>query len=147
MNRGSSLADLFEARYVPEPNSGCWLWTGTVNEKNRYGYLGHGPKDLLAHRVAYGLFVGAIPEELELDHLCRVRSCVNPAHLEPVTRRVNLLRSPITQTSINASATHCPQGHPYDAKNTWRERDGHRRCRQCCNANVRRWKQRQRQSV
>ena len=78
----------------------CWLWTGALGTG---GYatirLPGSRQQLRAHRWAYEYFVGPIPEGLTLDHLCRVRHCVNPAHLEPVTMRENLLRSPDTQAS------------------------------------------------
>lgn len=79
---------------VYEAPSGCWLWASTLNRKG-YGTIragGSAPKRFLAHRVAYQLVVGAIPAGLQLDHLCRVRHCVNPAHLEAVTARENLRR-------------------------------------------------------
>ena len=70
-----------ETMYQPEPNSGCWLWIGPLH-RNGYGHLArieHG--DRLAHRVVYESERGPIPLGLTLDHLCRVRSCVNPAQL------------------------------------------------------------------
>jgi len=142
----SSAADRFDAQYEPEPNSGCWFWTG-ARGRTGYGRFAWDGHDGYAHRAAYERFVDFVPEGLDLDHRCRVRSCVNPAHLEPVTRRENLLRSELTRTSINAKATACPHGHSYNAINTRFEPDGHRRCRYCSNANVKRWKQRRRQSV
>lgn len=85
-----------EARFWPKVNKtdSCWLWTGA---KTGAGYgmireVGHGGKMLMAHRVAYELLVGPIPEGLFLDHLCRTPLCVNPAHLEPVTCRENMRR-------------------------------------------------------
>src|SRR5437763_12827689 len=83
---------------------GCWRWQRALNEGG-YGLVGYGGKVARAHRVAYELFVGPIPLELELDHLCRVRRCVNPSHLEPVTRRENVLRSPIQLAAVNATKT------------------------------------------
>ena len=79
----------------------------------------------LAHRVAYELQVGPIPVGLQLDHLCRVRSCVNPAHLEPVTSAEN------TRRGLRAMKTHCPQGHPYAGENLLIRPTGQRRCRTC----------------
>src|ERR1019366_4519713 len=75
---------------LPEPNTGCWLWTGGLN-RGGYGQF-MTPPCTVAHRVAYELFVGPIPEGLQLDHLCRVRSCVNPQHLEPVSQQENIRR-------------------------------------------------------
>jgi hypothetical protein len=71
---------------------GCWLWTGAIDETTGYARLGLGRKSIAGHVIAYRLLVGEVPKGLELDHLCRVRHCVNPRHLEPVTRRENLLR-------------------------------------------------------
>src|SRR5215471_12258201 len=99
-------------RYVsPEPNNGCWLWTGSLHSGG-YGqvWVNGGPK--LAHRAVYEEVVGQIPDGLELDHLCRVRCCVNPNHLEPVTPRVNLSRCSAIST-INSLKTHCDRGHEF----------------------------------
>lgn len=70
---------------------GCWLWSGTVNTDG-YGIVQHGGRSWIAHRLAYSAFIGAVPAGLVVDHLCRVRSCVNPSHLEPVTNVENLRR-------------------------------------------------------
>src|SRR5262245_43846462 len=79
---------------VPEPNSGCWLWLGSL-DRGGYGRVSskgwRGCRNRLAHRLAYEAFISPIPDELTLDHRCRVRSCVNPAHLRPVTRGENTL--------------------------------------------------------
>ena len=110
---------------------GCWLWTAHVNASG-YGTFGVDGHSQLAHRVSYFLHVGAIPDGKQLDHLCHTadlscvggttcphRRCVNPAHLEPVALTENIFRSPNTRASINASRTHCPQGHAYDEANTY----------------------------
>jgi hypothetical protein len=114
----------------------CWLWTGRLN-RDGYAEMKISGKLRMAHRVAYEEIVGAIPEGKPLDHLCRVRHCVNPAHLEPVTARENTHRSPLR----NDFKTHCPQGHPYSDDNTYTWR-GHRRCRTCNNEATRRYKRR-----
>ncbi|MEU8186009.1 HNH endonuclease signature motif containing protein [Micromonospora carbonacea] len=96
----------------------CWIWTGSKNHAG-YGSFSIGrARRVGAHRWAYENLVGAVPAGLDLDHLCRVRACVNPAHLEPVTRRENLRRG--VRTEHMAMRTHCPQGHPYDEANTGR---------------------------
>jgi hypothetical protein len=104
-----------------EDAAGCWIWQGRIDYKG-YGRRG----DDLAHRLSYQQHVGPIPAGLQLDHLCRVRACVNPTHLEPVTNAENQRRSPL----VNSAKTHCPKGHPYDEENTYRWRKA-RHCRSC----------------
>jgi len=101
----------FDSLYEPEPNSGCFLWTGNLN-RNGYGryYLG-GKKYIMAHRFAYERQRGAIPVGLTIDHLCRVRCCVNPIHMEAVTNKVNVLRG-VGRIARQARQTLCHRGHP-----------------------------------
>lgn len=109
----------------------CWEWTGG-RDRNGYArfHLGFQPRPAeLVHRIAYRLLVGPIQPGLQLDHLCRVRHCVNPDHLEPVTATVNVRRS--TAPARQLQKTHCPSGHPYDQENTYFQPDGARRCRLC----------------
>ena len=117
-----------------EPLTECWEWTGTTVEG--YGTFagdrGHERNEPeMAHRFAYELLVGPIPEGLTLDHLCRVRHCCNPEHLEPVTSAENTARSPLTQASINRAKTHCHRGHPFSDANLGRNANGTRICREC----------------
>jgi hypothetical protein len=120
---------------VRQTDGGCWLWTGQV-QPNGYGRFGIGSrtdgtrKKVLAHRWSYEHFVGPIPAGMTIDHLCGVRNCVKPAHLEPVHHAVNLRRGD-TEAARNAAKTHCPQGHPYDAENLVVNRKGQRTCRAC----------------
>ena len=86
-----SLLARFEAKVDKSRPDGCWQWTAATNGRG-YGQIWIAPKYMVAHRVAYKLFVGPVPEGLDLDHLCRNRGCVNPEHLEPVTRRENVRR-------------------------------------------------------
>lgn len=103
---------------------GCSEWTGT-KDKDGYGRSGRA----LAHREAYIAVFGPIPPGLELDHLCRNRACVNPYHLEPVTHYENMRRSKL------AVRTHCVNGHPFDAENTYlRPKRQGRGCRECVRA-------------
>ena len=111
-------------RRVIEDSRGCWIWSGAIN--NGYGRAYIAGRLFYAHRVVYEVIVGPIPEGLELDHLCRVRACVNPAHLEPVTRAENLRRGLKGELT-----TRCPAGHPYDGANTRKRSNGHRVCRAC----------------
>jgi hypothetical protein len=109
--------------------NGCWLWT--AHKCRGYGTFGWNGSTKQAHRVAYELTIGPIPAGLTIDHLCRNRSCVNPAHLEPVTMKVNVLRGNAV-TAINARKTHCIHGHPYDDSNTRRRpMSSHRSCKTC----------------
>ena len=87
------LPPRFWAKVRVLPNS-CWQWTG-ARALNGYGHLGMGSRTVYAHRLAYDTLIGPIPDGLELDHLCRNRGCVNPSHIEPVTRAINLQRSPL----------------------------------------------------
>lgn len=102
----------------------CWTWKGH-KQKDGYGVYGK----FLAHRIAHELFIGPIPVGLEIDHTCRVRSCVNPAHLEAVTHLENIRRGQ------RAMQTHCLKGHRLTGNNVYfrRDRPGSRVCKKCRN--------------
>lgn len=106
----------------------CWLWLGHIS-KNGYGQITFNNKTYKAHRFSYQISVGEIPNGLQLDHLCRTRNCVNPAHLEPVEQAENIRRG-ISPTSINAQKTHCHKGHEFTEENTY-IKQGYRQCRKC----------------
>ncbi|MDX3520753.1 HNH endonuclease signature motif containing protein [Streptomyces scabiei] len=114
---------------------GCWLWEASKTGTG-YGRFSLNGQMVLAHRFAYELQRGEIPAGLHVDHLCRVRHCVNPAHLEPVTCRENLMRGD-TPAARNASKTHCVKGHEYTPQNTYvappnpHNPNGFRHCRDC----------------
>ncbi len=101
---------------------------GTINKGQGTNGIG---RKYLAHRFAYELAVGPIPVGLDIDHLCRVRNCVNPDHLEAVTRRENLMRSPIALTALNARKIQCTKGHALADDNLVVHSDGKRGCRTC----------------
>jgi hypothetical protein len=105
---------------IDKQPGGCWLWKGHIDNyrHNRgYGRYGGPGQRRQAHRLIYELLRGPVPKHLDLDHLCRIRHCVNPDHLEIVTRRTNLLRGK-GLAAVNARKTQCPKGHLYDAKNS-----------------------------
>jgi hypothetical protein len=107
----------------------CWAWQGALTDKGYAMFRVTSTRKVGAHRFAYESLVGPIPEGYELDHLCRNRACVNPAHLEPVLHRTNVLRG-TGPTATNATLTHCRRGHLLAGSNV-RIENGGRRCRVC----------------
>jgi len=134
------VLESFLARIVFDSETGCWLWHGQIGDSG-YGRFRH----TMAHRFSYEQFNGPIPEGYEPDHLCRVRRCVNPEHLEAVTHRENVLRGEAPPAE-RARWTVCPNGHPYDEANTLRIGQ-HRSCRTCRRATRKRYKQRQKERM
>ena len=109
----------------------CWIWDWT-RTKNGYGIFYSGYLSSYPHRLMYRIFHGSIPApwEKEIDHLCRVRACCNPNHLEAVTKKVNVSRSN-SPWGINSRKTQCVHGHELSPENTKRDKHGWRRCREC----------------
>lgn len=133
--RGMGLAERILELSIPEPMSGCWLWLGCVKPDSGYAVM-HPPgsrKSVYGHRIAYEAFRSQIPSGLQIDHLCRVRSCVNPAHMEPVTLTENLRRG-YSPAACNSRKQACVRGHRFTAKNTYRRASGSRSCRRCAAA-------------
>jgi hypothetical protein len=121
--RKTPAAERFWAKV--DASGPCWLWTASLIP---FGYGQFGAEsgvNVRAHRFAYELLVGPIPEGMQLDHLCRVRHCVNPDHLEPVTHKEHMRRS------VRARRNHCKYGHPFDQRNTSVRTDGARACKTC----------------
>lgn len=138
---GEQVAQLLK-RTSPPTASGCVLWTGCVNREG-YGVVRVGGKTHLTHRLAYSLFVGELVPGLQIDHLCKVRRCMAPAHLDQVTAKVNTERSNAGRVTgaRNAAKTHCPHGHEYDEANTYRAPSAptQRVCRECSRRRFREW--------
>lgn len=124
------LPDRFWEKVQPEPNSGCWLWAAYVDQAG-YGRFRLDGESRYAHRVAFEAFVGPIPAGLDSDHLCRVRSCCNPEHLDAVTRYENRIRG--EQGGFGQLRTHCRNGHERTPENARITHGGYRICRTCDN--------------
>lgn len=115
----------------------CWIYRKKPTDRGYCQMKMPDGSQPCAHRAFYEYHVGVIPPGLTIDHLCRVRNCVNPAHLEAVTRGENVLRGK-TITAANVAKTHCPYGHPYDEQNTRVTPQGTRACRACARERRRR---------
>jgi hypothetical protein len=134
-NYSPTIRARLEKHSMPEPNSGCILWLGSL-DSNGYGQIGVGADAdgiVSAHIASYETAVGPVPQGLELDHKCRVRCCINPLHLEPVTHRENMLRGE-GSSGKRARQTHCKNDHPLSGENLKINKRGHRSCRTCCKA-------------
>ena len=127
MDDATRLQTLMERCEIDE--HGCWLWQGN-RFGNGYAMMTVRRRKALVHRLAYQAAKGPIPDGLQVDHLCRVRHCINPDHMEAVTSRVNTLRG-IGPTAVNARRTRCIHGHPLSGDNLYVEPSGRRRCRAC----------------
>lgn len=136
---------LLEGSEVVE--TGCRRWKLAHYSKG-YGRINVGNKRCRVHRVAYEVWVGPIPEGLQIDHVrangCRYRDCIEPTHLEAVTPYENILRKP--------RPTHCPQGHEYTPENTilgdrYGKTGNYRKCRTCSNAHSRAYHARKAQAA
>ena len=136
-----NVAESMREKYTVLP-SGCWEWTRGVDGSGYGSVRGPNQRKVGAHRLFYESLVGPIPQGLELDHLCRNRRCVNPAHLEPVTHAENMRRAVGAVNVINEAKAYCKHGHPFDEENTYIRTNGARDCRACGRERVRLYKQR-----
>ena len=115
----SGLPERIEAKIIPEPNSGCWLWLGGLRDKrDGYGGVGYDGKIWRTHKLVYTLLRHEVPPTTALDHKCRNRICCNPDHLEPVTWKENIHRGEGVAAG-NRLKTHCRRGHPYEGSNLY----------------------------
>lgn len=127
------------------PYNGCWIFTGKAGTPQGYGQVSKQCEDGktrpdYVHRVSFEHFVRPLLPGEEVDHVCKHPRCVNPDHLEAVSRHTNWERSNCP-SAVNARKTHCQNGHPLSGENLLQERDGHRRCREC----IRQWEERRKQ--
>lgn len=127
--RSYTFDERLERGIQRQPDGKCWIWAGGLTTEG-YGQIKLDRRVLLVHRVMYERLVGPIPEGLHIDHLCRVRNCVNPDHMEPVTCRENTLRG-VGPSAVNATKTHCIRGHEFSEANTHVRPNGDRMCRAC----------------
>jgi hypothetical protein len=125
MLRDKSLSGEFMQTRIDFTSSlnGCWLWVG-VKTHDGYPYWGTtGNKSIYAHRFIYEQEIGPIPKGLTLDHVCKVRNCVNPAHMDPCTLQENISRG---DYGWRARQTHCKKGHEFTLENTYFDKNGGR---------------------
>ncbi len=128
------FTQLYHHRFSVQ-DDGCWVWKNNI-KSNGYGSIWMDGRSRGVHRVAYEIAVGPIPTGLQIDHLCRVRACMNPSHLEAVTSKENIRRGNTAQWQRDK--THCPSGHPYSGDNLY-VHGGKRYCRSCSRASSRRY--------
>lgn len=127
------ISEKFQINY----ETGCWEWTGAL-DIGGYGQISVDNRCKLAHRISWNVFKGAIPNGLQIDHLCRNRKCVNPDHLRVTTRKDNILCSNgITARQVRQ--THCKRGHEFTKENTYIDTKEGRNCIECKRMLQRRW--------
>ena len=120
------------ARTTHQDGNGCWIWDRRL-DRDGYGRIGIAHRPYAAHRVSYVVFRAPIPDGMQVDHLCRVRACCNPEHLELVTTQENTRRGALARHA-------CRRGHPRTPESTYVDPQGNRSCRVCRRSAHRRWK-------
>jgi hypothetical protein len=149
--KGDIASRLF-GRIERLPWSGCWIWMGYIRETG-YGeiYTAKGRRPSKTHRVAWEIANQRhIPDGMFVCHSCDVPACINPAHLWIGTQKENMEDASIKGRVIGLGSTrktHCPKGHPYDATNTYMDRNGARNCRHCHAAKLRARRKREREEL
>jgi len=127
---GGGRVDALIARIDRKGPDDCWHWKGCIDRSHGYGLFYFEGSRESAHRASYKAFNGPIQNGLTIDHLCRVRDCVNPKHLEAVTIKENILRG-VGLTAKNRVKTHCLRGHAFSQDNLLACKYGWRKCKAC----------------
>lgn len=131
----------FDAKWTPEPNTGCWLWTASLTTTG-YGMFHHHPFGRMAHRAAWRIYRGPIPDGMLIDHMCRVPICVNPDHLRVVTPQINTIQNSVSVAAKRAAQTVCSRcGLPFGVRKPrgGGKRGTVRRCLPCVRLRAREW--------
>lgn len=123
-----------------EKTATCWLWQGHLS-RGGYGHFAVGSRPIKAHRFAYSLINGEIPDGLVVLHSCDTPACVNPDHLSVGTDSDNQRDSVQKKRHRESRKSICPHGHPYSEDNTYVDPRGRRQCRVCRATANRRWKE------
>lgn len=135
--KGNSIIDFMNK--VHKDDNDCWIWKGYI-DKDGYGTFSYRSKEMRAHRWSYMHFVGSLDNNLTIDHICNVRACVNPKHLQQIPIKDNILRGS-GPSARNAKKTHCRHGHAFADNNVVHDKK-QRRCRECSRLSARKhyWK-------
>lgn len=132
----------FWSMVLMRDDESCWEWLAATTSKGYGIFNAVKGAPTTAHRFAYEQANGPIPDGLQIDHLCRNRSCVNPAHLEPVAARENIRRG-MSVSAVTMRTNTCQRGHALTDENTMYYKDGHRRCRACEHIRAKKYRDRQ----
>lgn len=143
LNTPPSLLPIFESKI--QKGKECWTWKGCVYKSTGYGVLQHKRLRYYAHRLSYSYYVAKPTKGMFIDHICRNRMCVNPAHLREVTPRINSIENSKGVTAKNAGKTHCFKGHPLSGDNL-KLVNNTRQCVICVRRRWRDWARRKREN-